>query len=394
MAAPSLTHVLSATLLQPKSIDKNFRDLLSAITDGTKDITVGTLTSIGAISGSNLSGTNTGDVTIGTANGLSLAGQVLSLAAAAAGAAGAVTTGTQTLAGAKTLTGLTTIGATAGMGTGAAPYHIIYGSILNGVTSTNRTASLVASDGAYLLANVYLDGAGAEKAIRSITGYAKLQVVQRSTSSAPVFNLIVNYQDAQTADSALVTTNEVTVLTFTGAGVPTFSSPPGFKAGAGTSIAKPGGAIFDHFADAGNVTTGETDLYSDSIAANTLNTNGNKIYAQYGGTFVSSATATRDVRVYFAGTSLLDTGALSISTSASWGVSLLLIRVSATVVRYTVSLQTSGASTAIYNATGELTGLTLTNANTLKITGQAGGVGAATNDIVAKLGAIYFESAA
>lgn len=43
-----------------------------------------------AIAGSALSGTNTGDVTLGTANGLSLAGQVLSLQAATASVPGAL----------------------------------------------------------------------------------------------------------------------------------------------------------------------------------------------------------------------------------------------------------------------------------------------------------------
>lgn len=166
---------------------------------------------------------------------------------------------------------------------------------------------------------------------------------------------------------------------------------------AGTSvgnIAKAGGAIFDHYADVGNGTTVETDLYSDTILANTFAADGDKISADYGGIFVSSATATRQIRVYFAGTLILDSGALSISVSASWSVSLLLIRVSATVVRYTVTLQTSGASLAVYNAVGELTALTLSNSNILKITGQAGGVGAATNDIVAKMGSVGWLSAA
>lgn len=54
-----------------------------------------------------LSGTNSGDVSIGTANGLSLVGQTLSMAAAGAASAGAMTTGTQTIAGAKTFTGST-----------------------------------------------------------------------------------------------------------------------------------------------------------------------------------------------------------------------------------------------------------------------------------------------
>lgn len=46
--------------------------------------------SAGTISGSNLSGTNTGDVTIGTANGLSLASQALSMALASASVFGTV----------------------------------------------------------------------------------------------------------------------------------------------------------------------------------------------------------------------------------------------------------------------------------------------------------------
>jgi hypothetical protein len=59
------------------------------VTTGAQTI-AGAKTFSGAISASNLSGTNTGDVTIGTANGLSLVGQALSLAAATTGAAGAM----------------------------------------------------------------------------------------------------------------------------------------------------------------------------------------------------------------------------------------------------------------------------------------------------------------
>lgn len=162
------------------------------------------------------------------------------------------------------------------------------------------------------------------------------------------------------------------------------------QAGTSAVLAKVGGTIFDHIADAGNSGTSETDLYSDTLAANTFATNADKVEGNYGGIFVSSATATRQVKVKFgpsgSETTILDTGALSISTSSSWSVYVLIQRVSSTVVRYTVGLQTSGASTAVYNATGEITGLTLSNAQVLKLTGQAAGVGAATDDIVAKLG--------
>lgn len=52
-----------------------------------------------------LEAANTGDVTIGTANGLSLVGQVLSMAAASAANAGAVSMGTQDFNGEKTFNG-------------------------------------------------------------------------------------------------------------------------------------------------------------------------------------------------------------------------------------------------------------------------------------------------
>jgi len=149
-----------------------------------------------------------------------------------------------------------------------------------------------------------------------------------------------------------------------------------------------GGCIFDHYTDAGNTTTTETDLYSDTLPASLFDANGVKLLADYGGTFVASATATRQLKVYFGGTVILDTGALTISVASSWSIYLVLVRVSSSIVRYLVGLQTSSAALAAYSASGAVTGLTLTNTQILKITGQAAGTGAATNDIVAKLGQV------
>jgi hypothetical protein len=153
-------------------------------------------------------------------------------------------------------------------------------------------------------------------------------------------------------------------------------------------------ALFDHYANAGNTTTSETDLYSDTLAAGQFAANGDKVQADYCGVFVSSATATRQIKLKFAGTTIFDTGTLTLSLSSAWDMYVTLIRVSSTVVRYGVSLTTEGAALAAYTATGELTGLTLSGTNILKITGQAAGVGAATNDIVAQLGTVLFTKAA
>lgn len=157
-----------------------------------------------------------------------------------------------------------------------------------------------------------------------------------------------------------------------------------------------GGVIFDHFVDVGNThTNGTVDtLYADTMPASILGNNADKIEAEYGGKFVSSGTASREVQVFFAGTSIFDTGTLTVSLSSSWTCYVTIIRVSATVVRYMVSFSTEGAALAAYTSVGELTGLTLSNTNILSITGQSNGTGAAVNDVVAKLGSVsYFPAA-
>lgn len=151
-----------------------------------------------------------------------------------------------------------------------------------------------------------------------------------------------------------------------------------------------GRPLFDHFVDAGNITTNETDLYSDTLVAGQLRSNGDKLEAEYGGIFVSSGTATRRIRLYFGGSTIFDTGDLTLSLSSAWTAYVTAIRVSASVVRTMVSLTTEGAALSAYTSYTQITGLNLANSQIFKITGQAAGVGAASNDIVAKIGAIYY----
>lgn len=151
--------------------------------------------------------------------------------------------------------------------------------------------------------------------------------------------------------------------------------------------------LASRYADAGNTGTAETDLYSETIAGTVFASNGDAVFAEYALTLVNS-TSSKQVRAYFAGTLIFDSGALSISASATMGVYITIIRESATAVRYVVSANTSGASTATYAMQGRITGLDLTSASTLKITGTAAGVGAATNDIVATMEVVSRGSAA
>lgn len=153
-----------------------------------------------------------------------------------------------------------------------------------------------------------------------------------------------------------------------------------------------GGVLFDHFADAGNGTTVETDLYSDSTPAGLLDVNGNKITARYGLSTVANALATRRVKVYYAGTLVLDTGALTTAVARYIDVNVLVIRETAAIVRVVASAAVDGQANT--TQVTRITGLTLANAQILKITGTAAGVGAATNDIVANIGTVRFDPAA
>lgn len=189
---------------------------------------------------------------------------------------------------------------------------------------------------------------------------------------------------AGTATTAQTKYNSSTILTTAVAGVQEYNGSWYQTKASGLRFGIPG-SIFEAFADTGNATTTETDLHTYTTPTSTLAVNGEKIISEYGGVFVSSGTATRQIKIYFGGTAIFDTGTLTLSLSSAWTAFVTIIRVSSTVVRYLVSFATQGAALSAYTSAGELTGLTLSNTNIIKITGQAAGVGAATNDIVLKL---------
>lgn len=153
------------------------------------------------------------------------------------------------------------------------------------------------------------------------------------------------------------------------------------RAGLSTKRATVGGGIKEYFTSVGNVTTGEDDLFTYTTEANIFGTNGDNIRGEYSGTTAANAN-TKTLKLYFAGTVLLDSGALLLSDN-SWKFKFTIIRVSSTVVRYSVEFVYDGAATSVLKV-GELTGLTLSGTNILKITGEA----TSTDDIVATMGTV------
>lgn len=148
--------------------------------------------------------------------------------------------------------------------------------------------------------------------------------------------------------------------------------------------------LFDHYNTVGNVGSAETDLYSDTIVGDTLAANGDKLQVIYAGNCTNPTS--KQLRVYFGGSVIYIPGLFDNST-LSWVLEGVLIRVSATVIRYTFNcINTTLSVVDPFVITGELTGLTLSSSNILKITGEVSGPDIANNDITAAMGSISWIS--
>jgi hypothetical protein len=150
----------------------------------------------------------------------------------------------------------------------------------------------------------------------------------------------------------------------------------------GVSFALPvSGNIFNNTTNTGNVTTGETDIFTSTLIAGLFAEQGDRVIMDAVGTTVAHATATRRIRVYFGGTVIYDSTALVTATAAKWVIRAVCVRSSSSAVKCSVTFTAVNFAGAVCDYTA-VTGLTLTNTQILKITGQAGAAGAATNDIV------------
>lgn len=166
-------------------------------------------------------------------------------------------------------------------------------------------------------------------------------------------------------------------------------------------IAKTPISLFNLYANISTTHTDGTfdDLQSVTIPAGQLAANGDRLLARWVGQGVEHATATRQVRLLFGGTTVLDTTAYVSSSGVGhyvWDIEI--VRVSSSVVRISVS-GANAAYTAVSflpfagAAYTEVTGLTLANTQVLKITAAATGAGAASGDITGRsLTVSYFPA--
>lgn len=142
----------------------------------------------------------------------------------------------------------------------------------------------------------------------------------------------------------------------------------------------------DFYTSVSNSGTTETDLYSFTIPANTLVTNGEKIIARFSGSF-NDATGTETMKSYFAGTATSNIGGIA-GNPANWDYQIMLTRSGTTTARVTVNFLSDGIFKP--GITTSLTGLDFTTTNIFKITGTSSQ--SVTDAIKADIGTIYWQA--
>jgi hypothetical protein len=137
----------------------------------------------------------------------------------------------------------------------------------------------------------------------------------------------------------------------------------------------------------------ETDIFSSTVGATVMLTNENRLRAEYEGNFVSVGTEAMQLKTYFAGSSLWDSGAVVLPAgTTSWKVVVDIVRTNLGTIRATTTLITTNNTTFNYCTYTQVSGLTtaLLGSNIIKITGTSTGTGSGVGDIVGRMGNLIF----
>lgn len=161
------------------------------------------------------------------------------------------------------------------------------------------------------------------------------------------------------------------------------------QAQAGTSAvnAKAGGAVYASATAVNNSGTGETTLWSQTIAAAVLGVDGDTLHFYYAGTIQTSANNKR-LRVKFGATTFFDSTAQNPGVATAFVIHGRIVRTGATTQKCSAELATTVGT--LFTFTGYAAAAeTLANAIALAITGQGG----ASNEITFEYGKVWWESA-
>jgi hypothetical protein len=160
------------------------------------------------------------------------------------------------------------------------------------------------------------------------------------------------------------------------------------KSGSSTTPAKAGGTIAAYHTSTANSSTTETTLWSASIAASTLATDGDTLHFEYVGQILSSANS-KTLRVKWGATTFYNSSAQNPALSTGFVIRGSIVRTGATVQKCSATLHTGVMTLFLFAAYGTA-GETLSGAVNLVLTGQGG----ASNEVYIEYGKVWWSSAA
>lgn len=141
--------------------------------------------------------------------------------------------------------------------------------------------------------------------------------------------------------------------------------------------------LFNHVTTVGNVTTTDTVLYDDTIAANQFVDNGDALVAEFSGVFIGHATATKLLTINLGSgpSTIFSSGTLSsITSDSAFNLRVRMTKAGTTNLRTITTLTYNGVTTV--TSLQEFTGWSeFGSTAVLELKGQAGGVGAASDQI-------------
>lgn len=150
-------------------------------------------------------------------------------------------------------------------------------------------------------------------------------------------------------------------------------------------------SIDKQYTNTQNSGSSATDMFSKTIDANQLASDGNELHFETSG-FEVDATATMNLSIIFNGTSIGATSPLTLAGTTNWVIRGKIIRTSSSTARSDITISVDDGTTRdTYINSAVLSGLDFTSTIVLKLVATAGGAGASTGDIIGHLWLVDFE---
>lgn len=176
-----------------------------------------------------------------------------------------------------------------------------------------------------------------------------------------------------------------TGITVGGSGTSTLNERLTVNGSGGRPAAAVGGSIYQNTTTTSNVSSSETDLWSQSIPANVLSSDGDAIHFKFGGTIQTSINS-KTLKVKFGGTTIFDSTAQNPVAATDWLLEGTIWRTGAATQKALVGLNTTGGSAFVFCDYATSTA-TLSLAQILVVTGTGG----ASTEVTFEAGRIWFE---